>query len=218
MERTDASSKMIDDDLIVDFTGFDGANENQGSISSTTYDIMIPYSDLMSLLLVFFVFFFIISDFKKGQMIAEKNQLLMEKTRLDSLLKLNEEVITIPSEILFESGKAELDLNAKLGLEKVALKIRNRIQGEDSWDIRIEGHTDNVPIVGGKYASNWDLSTARAISIVKFFLENNFFPPDQMQAMGYGEFKPIAPNDSVINRRKNRRVEIKVSKNYSREN
>lgn len=213
--KIDDNHHSIEKDLMVDFTG---ESENKDNNGFSDFDIMIPYADLMSLLLVFFVLFFILSDFKKGQLIAEKNELLVEKTVLDSLLKRNEEVITIPSEILFESGKADLDINAKVGLEKVANKIQNKINDGGSWDIRIEGHTDNVPIIGGKFSSNWDLSTARAVRIVKFFLENHFFPPDQLQAMGYGEFKPIVPNDNKEHKRMNRRVEIKVSKNYSKEN
>ena len=177
-------------------------------------DIMLPFADLMTLLLVFFVFFFIINDFEKGQEILKQNEQIIENSRLDSLLKLNEEVITIPGEVLFDSGKAELMQTSKRTLAKIAENIKKRIGNDDSWQIRIEGHTDNVPILNGKYASNWDLSTARALIIVKFFMENNFFPPDQMQAMGYGEFRPLVPNDTVENKRKNRRVEIRLSKKH----
>ncbi|MBT4332630.1 MAG: flagellar motor protein MotB [Candidatus Cloacimonetes bacterium] len=206
--------QSVDEELIFDDLGETDESRKVGASGNLSFDVMLPYADLMSLLLVFFVFFFIISDFKKGQAIAEKNELIVQKARLDSLLKRNEEVITIPSEILFQSGKAELDINAKVGLEKVGHKIAGMISDGDTWDIRIEGHTDDVPIISGKYASNWELSTARAVRIVKFFMENQFFPPDQMQAMGYGEFKPIAPNDTIENRTLNRRVEIKVSKKY----
>lgn len=178
-------------------------------------DIMTPYGDLMTLLLVFFVFFFILSDIQKSQRIIEQNaKLSEEQAKVDSLLDLNETVITIPGEILFTSGKAELRWQSLRALAQVAENIKREIGDEEGWQIRIEGHTDNVPISTLKYESNWDLSMARALSIVKFFVENDFFPPDQLQAMGYGEFKPIAPNDTDENKRKNRRVEIRLTRKY----
>jgi chemotaxis protein MotB len=178
-------------------------------------DIMTPYGDLMTLLLVFFVFFFILSDIEKSQRIIEQSaKLSAEQAKIDSLLDLNETVITIPGEILFESGKADLRWQSLRALAQVAENIKREIAGESGWQIRIEGHTDNVPISTVKYESNWDLSMARALSIVKFFVENDFFPPDQLQAMGYGEFRPIAPNDTDENKRKNRRVEIRLTKKY----
>jgi chemotaxis protein MotB len=72
--------------------------------------------------------------------------------------------------------------------------------------------TDNVPIRFAKFTSNWELSTARALSVVKFIIDRYSFSPDQLQAMGYGEYKPIVPNDSPENKAKNRRVEIKLVK------
>jgi len=178
-------------------------------------DIMTPYGDLMTLLLVFFVFFFILSDIQKSQRIIEQNaKLSEEQAKVDSLLDLNETVITIPGEILFSSGKAELRWQSLRALAQVAENIKREIGNEEGWQIRIEGHTDNVPISTVKFESNWDLSMARALSIVKFFVENDFFPPDQLQAMGYGEFKPIAPNDTDENKRKNRRVEIRLTRKY----
>jgi chemotaxis protein MotB len=178
-------------------------------------DIMTPYGDLMTLLLVFFVFFFIISDIEKSQRIIEQNAKVSESQAvIDSLLDLNETVITIPGEILFTSGSADLRWQSLRALAQVAENIKREIGDEDGWQIRIEGHTDNVPITTIKYESNWDLSMGRSLSIVKFFVENDFFPPDQMQAMGYGEFKPIVPNDTTENKRKNRRVEIRLTRKY----
>ena len=183
--------------------------------SENMQDIMTPYGDLMTLLLVFFVFFFILSDIQKSQRIIEQNARVTESQAvIDSLLDLNETVITIPGEILFSSGSADLRWQSLRALAQVAENIKREIGDEDGWQIRIEGHTDNVPITTIKYESNWDLSMARSLSIVKFFVENDFFPPDQMQAMGYGEFKPIAPNDTEGNKRKNRRVEIRLTRKY----
>lgn len=192
----------------------DEANEHQNLL-----DVMIPYADLMTLLLVFFVFFYITMDYKKNRTIIEQNkkivkqnERLIELAKLDSLLDLNEQVITIPGEVLFGSGDALLKWEALRTLAQVARNIQSRIKGEPGWQIRVEGHTDNIPILSGTYSSNWELSAARALNVVKFFMDNNFFPPEQMQAMGYGEFKPIVLNNNPENRKKNRRVEIRLIK------
>ena len=192
-------------------------NELTDEVSETEnlLDIMVPYADLMTLLLVFFVFFYIISDFENSRLIAQQNEELIALSHLDSLLDMNEKVITIPGEILFDSGKAELKWNSLRTLAQVAENIKREL-GENSnkWQIRVEGHTDNVPILTEKYASNWELSTDRALKIVKFFVENNYFPPSQLQAMGFGEFKPIVPNDTDANKKKNRRVEIRLTRRF----
>ncbi len=74
-------------------------------------------------------------------------------------------------------------------------------------DIIIEGHTDNIPVRGGAYRSNWELSIARAVGVVNFFTASGLDPP-QLVAAGYGEFHPAYPNDSETNRARNRRIEI----------
>ena len=176
--------------------------EDENFQNENLLDVMVPYADLMTLLLVFFVFFFILSDVQTPEEVVE----------MDTSLDANEQVITIPSAILFEVGKAELKWEALQALSEAAIEIKGTIGNESGWQIRIEGHTDNVPIKTKKYASNWELSTARALSVVKFFLQRNYFRPDQLQAMGYGEFKPVAPNDTSENKAKNRRVEIRLSK------
>ena len=188
---------------------YDESSENENML-----DVMVPYADLMTLLLVFFVFFFIVSDFKKSRVIKQQRMQLQKIAMIDSTADLNEKVITIPGEVLFESGKAELKFNSLRTLALIARNIERQINNEKGWQIRVEGHTDNVPIHNKRYKSNWELSTARALSVVEFFVENGYFSPDQMQAMGYGEFKPVAPNDTPENRKKNRRVEIRVYKEY----
>ena len=192
----------------------DEVKENQNLL-----DVMIPYADLMTLLLVFFVFFYITMDYEKNRKIIEQNKQIVEQherlielAKLDSLLDVNEQVITIPGEVLFSTGEALLKWESLRTLAQVARNIQSRIKGEPGWQVRVEGHTDNRPILSGSYASNWELSSARALNVVRFFMDNNFFPPEQMQAMGYGEFKPLVPNDSTINRKKNRRVEIRLIK------
>lgn len=185
------------------------------------YVSLVPYSDMMTLLLIFFVFFYLVKDTEIGwQTVAEEqskkmlssNEVAIDSTLYEEVADLNEKVISIPGEILFESGEATLKWNSQDTLLEIAKEIQAIISDQDSWSIRIEGHTDNVPISNSRYASNWELSTARALSIVKFFLRNDYFSADQLQIMGYGEFKPLVPNDTEVNREKNRRVEIKLSK------
>jgi chemotaxis protein MotB len=185
------------------------------------YVSLVPYSDMMTLLLIFFVFFYLIKDTEIGwQSVAEDqskkmlstNEVAIDSTLYEEVVDLNEKVISIPGGILFESGEANLKWNSQETLLTIAKEIQDVINDGDNWNIRIEGHTDNIPISNSQYSSNWELSTGRALSIVKFFLRNNYFSADQLQIMGYGEFKPLAPNDTKENREKNRRVEIKLSK------
>lgn len=196
---------------------------DETSESQNLLDIMIPYADLMTLLLVFFVFFYVKMDFEKNEKITaqnkkivQQNEQLLEFALLDSLLDLNEQVITIPGEVLFNSGHALLKWEALRTLKQVAENIQQQIGDEPGWQIRVEGHSDNVPIYTDEFSSNWDLSSSRALNVVKFFIDNNFFPPEQMQAMGYGEFKPLVENNNDKNRKKNRRVEIRMIKMYAR--
>lgn len=172
-------------------------------------DTMIPYADLMTLLVVFFVFFFIVS--------SQHRLMQQEKAKAqEEYVDLNEKTITIPSEILFNSGEADLKEGAMEALDLIALSIKDSFQLDLGWYIRIEGHTDNIPINNSKFPSNWELSTARAISVVRVFIENDHFLPSQLQAMGFGEYKPVVENDTAENRRKNRRVELKINKKYEK--
>jgi len=86
---------------------------------------------------------------------------------------------------------------------------------ESHRHIRIEGHTDNLPINTRDFPSNWELSTARAVNVVKYLIEKHNFSPYILSAAGYGEYRPIAPNDSARNRALNRRVDIIILKSAS---
>lgn len=108
--------------------------------------------------------------------------------------------------ILFESGTATLKNQSKVVLDKVSGLI-NSIDN----NILVEGHTDNVPISNSIYPSNWELSTARAVNVVKYFVEKNGVTPIRLSAAGYGEFHPIADNDTLENKAKNRRVNILIT-------
>ena len=99
-----------------------------------------------------------------------------------------------------------LDTFARLVLDKMATIIERAGQ-----KVRVEGHTDNIPIRSGKFASNWDLSTARATRVLMYLQEMGSIPPGKLAAAGYGEFRPLAPNDTPEGRAKNRRVEFVIT-------
>jgi chemotaxis protein MotB len=83
-------------------------------------------------------------------------------------------------------------------------------------DIRVEGHTDNVPIHNSRFSSNWDLSTARATAIVRLFIVKYGFQPDRLAASGYAEFRPVAGNDDAAGRAQNRRVDIVIPRKHGK--
>ena len=113
--------------------------------------------------------------------------------------------IVFKQPMLFDSGSAELKATAGSVLADMGAIIK-----KTGNTIDIEGHTDNVPIHTAKYDSNWALSFARAYSVIKFMVKEGGLSPLRMKTIGYGEYRPIAPNDSVANRNKNRRIEINV--------
>ncbi len=172
-------------------------------------DVMVPFSDLMTLLLVFFVFFFMFSKgFEQPVDVEAKSSEYTEKP----VEAGGEYVIRIGEKILFDTGKAIIKKEAYPVLSSIAKKVVKMMKEGNYNQIRVEGHTDNVPIRYANYDSNWELSTARALSVVEFFIDKYKFSPDQLQAMGYGEYKPLVSNDSPENRARNRRVEIKLVK------
>jgi chemotaxis protein MotB len=117
------------------------------------------------------------------------------------------------SEVLFKTGSAELGTEGKTQIKQLAgtlKEVTEKIPASIKWVLRVDGHTDNVPINTSRFPSNWELSTARAISVVKYLVANNILPAN-LAATGFGEFQPLDPrNDEVANRR-NRRIELKLT-------
>lgn len=151
----------------------------------------------------------------EGEDIIEKNEedytykelkKYIEEKGLEDNVKLNktEEGVELQlgESLLFDSGKAELIDKSKDVLNKVSEIINNT-----SGEIRIEGHTDNVPL-NKKGKSNWELSVERAVNVVRFFIENKNIKADRLSAVGYGEYKPIADNTTTEGKSANRRVSI----------
>ncbi len=112
-------------------------------------------------------------------------------------------LITLSNTILFQFGMADINPESFPVLDKIAEVISKM-----SESIRVEGHTDNIPIHTEKFPSNWELSIRRAVNVVKYFVEIKKIPPQRLSAVGYGESKPIFPNDTSGHRAENRRVEI----------
>jgi len=117
------------------------------------------------------------------------------------------------SEVLFPSGSAELQPEGKTQLDQLADalgEIAKRMPADLPWVLQIDGHTDKRPISTPQFPSNWELSTARAISVVKY-LTSRGIPADRLAAAGFGEFQPLDARDDEIGYRRNRRIEIKVT-------
>ena len=117
------------------------------------------------------------------------------------------------SELLFDSASADLQLQGMDKLKQIGLTLKettNQIPSDIDWIIQVEGHTDKRPINTPKYPSNWELSTARANSVLKLLLELGF-PPNRLSAAGYGEFYPISDGDTKESLQQNRRIELKLT-------
>ncbi|UOY94224.1 flagellar motor protein MotB [Ectobacillus sp. JY-23] len=115
-------------------------------------------------------------------------------------------MITIMDNALFDSGKAFV----KLESVATAKEISQLLVAASPREVMVSGHTDNVPITNAEFKSNWDLSTGRAVNFMQVLLENANLQPGKFSAIGYGEYRPVAPNDSAENRAKNRRVEVLI--------
>jgi chemotaxis protein MotB len=114
--------------------------------------------------------------------------------------------VRVLDRILFHSGSAKILPAGEKVLAKLALAL-----AKGGENVHVEGHTDNVPIhkkLKSKYATNWELSTARASSVARFLQYKGKIDPKRIEAVGVGEYRPVAPNNSWANRQRNRRVEI----------
>lgn len=233
------------------------ARRNRGGDgSSNVSEWMTTYSDLVTLLLCFFVllFSFSVIDAKKFEAIIrsfqgslsvldsgktidedqyisqalQSNRLLREQQEAESMewlyRQLDEYIqqnnlegtvvlgveergllIRFKDQVLFDSGKAIIRKDGEPIVQSIG-----EILKQNDRAIRVEGHTDNVPMHSLLYPSNWELSTARAVNVVKFFIEKVGIAPTRLSAAGYSEYHPIADNDTAENRQKNRRVDVVI--------
>lgn len=218
---------------------------------------MVTYSDMVTLLLAFFVLLFSFSsvDAKKfqqvvismrgalgvlegspssspdslldtsgmmealGEHVADLQQMgqveselrrTLDRLGLEQSVALTYEerglVVRFMEGVLFDTGRADIRPDAVPVLEELAQTLVGLPN-----HIRVEGHTDNVPIRTARFPSNWELSVNRATSVIRYFLEHHEgFSPKRLSAAGYGEYRPIADNDTAPGRQQNRRVDIVV--------
>ncbi len=120
------------------------------------------------------------------------------------------------SELLFASASAALEDGGAAQLSQLASTLKEvaaEIPRDIDWVLRVDGHTDRVPINNEEFSSNWELSTARAISVVKFLMDRGI-PPNRLAATGFGEFQPLDPAHTPAAYRKNRRIELKLTQRY----
>ncbi len=196
---------------------------------------LITYSDMVTLLLSFFILmysFSVLSEERQQQLVDElrtvsENKVRVEKPREDlekaareiaaqfqkdqAFVENTETEVTVglSSEVTFASGDDELSDAGQGALVKaggILAKLPNTI--------RIEGHTDSVPVRGGRFSSNWHLSAARAQTVVRLLIENGV-DARRMQVVGFGDVRPRAENDTAAGRAANRRIEIKILKKAS---
>jgi chemotaxis protein MotB len=217
----------------------------------------IPYGDLVTLLLAFFVVMYAISQVNEGKYRVLSDSLnaafrgdptttepiqvgtqaattiaapivqLAEREKLMAMRQLAQKAgeamkplimqglvdvtstdgkltIAIRSDILFSSGAAQLSADAQ-----PVIRLLGQVLRDFPVDVRVEGHTDNVPVAGTLFPSNWELSATRAASVVHLLVAEGV-EPARLSAIGYGEFHPVAPNNTVDGRNANRRVVLSV--------
>jgi chemotaxis protein MotB len=139
--------------------------------------------------------------------------------RLRDVLKGRDDVqivgdrFVFQSEVLFAPGQADIGPTGQSQLAQLAVALADiaaKIPDDINWVLQVDGHTDNLPVRAGRYTDNWDLSTERALSVVRFLVLQGV-PAKRLAATGYGEFQPLANGDSVADRRLNRRIELKIT-------
>lgn len=204
---------------------------NSDKEEDNTHRWLISYSDFLTLLFTFFVALFSLStmDLWKAEkftgslrkafkvidepipfeedrnraVIEDLKKLLNDISGIEVKSDIRGIIITLPNSLLFDSGSAQLKGESIDALRRISEYLR-----EIGGRILIEGHTDNVPLSHNSiYKSNWELSAARASSVLHFLVQAGL-SPDRFTIAGYGEYRPITSNDTPEGRAKNRRVEL----------
>jgi chemotaxis protein MotB len=137
--------------------------------------------------------------------VEEKFKKLGKENKVQTEITERGLVVHIVESALFKEGSAELEPRAREVLDLIFDNIKDIPN-----HIRVEGHTDDRPINTVKYPSNWELSAARATAVTRYFINVHGFPPDKISALGYGEYRPMRPNNSPENRAQNRRVDVVI--------
>lgn len=192
---------------------------------------VVPYADLITTLMIFFLLLYSVSAM--GGLESEKllsnvqsamggvvdDNTKQKNKETDAASKLTSELhdtakieinsqrikIMLPAPVLFNSGEAQLKGEAIKGLSGIAKVVKDMPN-----NIVVEGYTDNIPMRTGRYTSNWELSAARAFSVVQYLMDKELIDSKRFTIYGYGEFHPVASNDTEEGRAKNRRIEISI--------
>jgi chemotaxis protein MotB len=142
--------------------------------------------------------------------LVAKLRSMIDSGQLKVVIRDGRMLIQLPNDVLFDSGKTNIKAEGQAALAKVA-QVLSTI-GDRKF--LVAGDTDNVPIHTSRFASNWELSTARAVEVTKFLVQSGV-RPDVLAAAGYGEWDPVARNDTTEHRAQNRRIEIVLQPNLS---
>jgi chemotaxis protein MotB len=142
--------------------------------------------------------------------LTEQLRSMIDAGQLSVKIRKGRMLISLPNELLFDSGSAVLK---KAGTDAVA-SVAQALAGLSDRQFLVAGHTDDKPIHTGRFPSNWELSTARAVVVTRALVAAKM-KPDSLGAVGYGEFDPVVPNDSDEHRAQNRRIEIQLQPNLS---
>lgn len=142
--------------------------------------------------------------------LMQKLRAMIDAGQLKVIIRDGRMLIALESDVLFDSGKTSLKPAGMAALAKLAPVLASITDRK----YLVAGHTDDVPIKTAKFPSNWELSTARAVEVVRFLIANGM-KPQQVAAAGYGEFDPVMPNDTLEHRAQNRRIEIVLQPNLS---
>jgi len=145
---------------------------------------------------------------KKVDAYIEKNGLTSD---LETKLNLSQLMITISDNALFAPAQATVKPESK----ELAVAISKMLQQYPDYEVIVSGHTDTTPISNYQFKSNWDLSSMRAIRFLDVLLENKKLKPERFSAIGYGEYRPVADNETVAGKSKNRRVEVSIIHTYA---
>lgn len=188
--------------LVVSFSGGEkGVLQNSADIETSLDIDEVDYSEIKNSLADFQKLYESIKEYIEENGLA--TNIILTKTD-------NEIKICFIDNVLFDSGSADLKVNAKEILTKITLAINTY---ETSIHmVRIEGHTDNVYINTTKFPSNWELSTARAVGVLRHLIESEMLDPKILSAVGYGEFHAISDNNTEEGRAKNRRVDFVIAR------
>jgi chemotaxis protein MotB len=187
---------------------------------SSSHLWLISYSDFMTILMIFFLAMYGYTYLAKAALLKIQNKpqnyseftrkILEIQKKMEGKIKVQEDtdkvVVQLSEKILFPSGQASLSNEAQMPLEELANSLK-LIDG----DVIVEGHTDNVPVKGSRFKSNWELSVARSFSVIRA-LTSKGVPPGRLAAWGFGENRPLIENTNEENRFKNRRIEVVILK------